>query len=108
MALDVHVLDSDTARPVDWPACQFEEPIHNAIFFGRVPVIQRYPLLRRMQDYYADTRYSEADLRDLVTELQDVLPKFAGDPPVHRVLQRFTEVCRRAASQGKVVFCLCD
>jgi hypothetical protein len=108
MALDVHVLDSDAARPVDWPACQFEEPIHSAIFFGGVPVAQRYPLLRRMQDYYADTRYCGADLRALVAELREVLPEFAGNPPVHRVLQRFVEVCRGAASQGKVVLCLCD
>jgi hypothetical protein len=108
MALDVHVLDSDTARPVDWPACQFEETIHSAIFFGGVPVVGRYPFLRRMQDYYADARYSGADLRDLVAELQDVLPMFANDPPVHQVLRRFAEICRRAASQGKVVLCLCD
>jgi hypothetical protein len=108
MALDVHILDSAADRPVGWPACQFEEPIHIAIFFGGVPVVQRYPLLRRMRDYYADARYSGADLRGLVAELQEVLPKFANDAPVHRVLQRFMEVCRSAAAQGKVVLCLCD
>jgi hypothetical protein len=108
MALDVHVLDSDAARPAGWPACQFEEPIHAAIFFGGVPVVQRYPFLRRMQDYYADARYSGPDLRGLVAELQDVRPKFANDPQVQRVLQRFLEVCRGAASRGKVVLCLCD
>jgi len=108
MALDVHVLDSDEARLADWPACQFEEPIHSAIFFGDVPVVQRYPLLRRMQDYYADARYGGADLRGLVMELQQVLPEFAGNPPVNRVLERFLEVCRSAASKGKVVRCLCD
>jgi hypothetical protein len=108
MALDVHVLDSDAARPVDWPACQFEEAIHSVIFFGGVPVVQRYPLLRRMQDYYADARYSEADLRGLVAELQEVVPLFASNPAVHRVLERFLEVCRGAASQRKAVLCFCD
>ena len=108
MALDVHVLDSDAARPVTWPVCQFEEPIHSAIFFGNVPIAQRYPLLRRMQDYYADARYRGADLRDLVRELQDVLPEFTGDPPVHQVLWRFFEVCRDAASRERIVLCLCD
>jgi hypothetical protein len=107
MALDVHVLGSDAARPVDWPACQFEEPIHSAIFFGSVPVVQRYPLLRRMQDYYADARYSGAELRGLAAELEEVLPRFGADPPVHRVLRRFLEVCREAAARGKVVVCLC-
>jgi hypothetical protein len=108
MALDVHILDSDSGRPVDWPACQFEESIHSAIFFGGVPVVQRYSLLRRMQDYYADAQYTGADLRGLVVELQEVLPKFASNPPVHRILQRFMEVCRNAVSQDKTVLCLCD
>jgi hypothetical protein len=61
-----------------------------------------------MRDYYADARYTGADLRGLVVGPQDVLPEFASDPPVNRVLQRFMEVCRGAASQGKVVLCLCD
>src|SRR5437764_13593930 len=89
MALDVHILDSDAARPAGWPACQFEEPIHRALLFGGVPVAQQHPLLRRMQDYYADARYSGADLRGLVAEFQEVLPKFASNPPVHRMLERF-------------------
>jgi hypothetical protein len=108
MALDIHVLDSDTTRPTGWPACQFEEPIHSAIFFGGVPVAQRYPFLRRLQDFYADARFRGADLRGLVAELQEVLPKFASNSRTHRVLQRFMEICREAASEDKVVLCLCD
>jgi hypothetical protein len=34
MALDVHVLNSDAGRPADWPACQFEEAVHAAVFSG--------------------------------------------------------------------------
>jgi hypothetical protein len=108
MALDVHILDSDAALPVDWPVCQFEEPIHSAVFFGGVLDAKQYPLLRRMQDYYADARYSWADLNGLVAELQKVLPKFADNPSAYRTLQQFMEVCRGAASHGKVVLCLCD
>jgi hypothetical protein len=108
MALDVHVLNSEADRPVNWPACQFEEAIHSAVFFGSVPVVQQCPLLRRMQDFYADARYSGTDLHGLVAELQKLLPEFAGDAPVHRILRRFIEVCRDAAAQGKVILCLCD
>ena len=108
MALDVHILDSEAAQPAEWPVCQFEESIHSAVFFGGALEVDGYPLLRRMQDYYADARYSGADLRGLVSELEMMQPTFANDPTVHRVLQRFLEVCRSAASQGKVVFCLCD
>ena len=108
MALDAHVLGSDEARPAGWPACQFEEPVHTAVFFGGVLNVQRYPFLRRMQDFYADARYSGDDLRGLALELQEVVPKFAADPPVHRVLRRFLEVCRGAALEDKVVLCFCD
>jgi hypothetical protein len=106
--LDAHILDSDAAQPVDWPACQFEEPIHSAIFFGGSLELRQYPLLRRMQDYYADAKYSGADLRGLVGELQIVLPKFARHPEVYQIIQCFLELCRNAASQEKVVLCLCD
>lgn len=108
MALDIHVLDSDTARPENWPVRQFEEAVHSAIFSGEARVAQRYPLLRRMQDYYADARFSGSDLRRLVAELEKVVPEFAGNPPVQKVLRQFLEVCESAASQGKVVLCLCD
>ena len=108
MALDVHVLDSEAAQPVGWPACQFEESIHSAVFLGGALEVGQYSLLRRMQDYYADARYSGPDLRDLAGELEEVLPKFASNPPIHQVLQRFMEVCRNAAAHDKVVLCLCD
>ena len=61
-----------------------------------------------MQDYYADARYSGADIRGLLAELQEVLPKFVCHPKVHQVIQRFLDVCRDAISQDKVVLCLCD
>jgi hypothetical protein len=108
MALDVHVLDSETARVVNWPKCQFEQTIHNAIFLGGVLEGDQYPQLWRMQDYYADARYSGADLRGLLEELQEVLPKFGCDAEVHQVLRRFLEVCREAVSRDQVVLCLCD
>ncbi len=108
MSLDVHILNSNAAQPAEWPACQFEEAVHTAVFFGGAMSVKRYPHLARMQDYYADARYSGADLRSLVRELEEILPNFAGDPHVHQMLRRFLEICHAANSDGKCVLCLCD
>lgn len=107
MALDVHILANDE-QPTCWPVCQFEEPVHNAIFFDGALQITRCPLLSRMIDYYADARYRTQELSALLGELEKVLPKFSDQPDVHRVLSRFRDACQDAASQGKQILCFCD
>jgi hypothetical protein len=108
MPLDIHVVNTEEERPSQWPLCEFEEPVHDAIFFGGKIDLAHYPLLRRMQDYYADARYRGVDLSGLLAELTEVLPSFSGQPEVHQVLSEFQDICRRAAAQGRIVLCWCD
>ena len=62
MALDVHIVD-DPKRQLftEWPVCQFEEDVQGYMFHGcGIDIYNRYPLLRRMIDYYADAHAANA------------------------------------------------
>jgi hypothetical protein len=108
MALDIHLADEGDERFTDWPLCQFDMAVHEAIFFRQRFAIERYPMLLLMGHYYADARYSGDDLGRLMLELSEILPKFSGQPNVHGALMCLQNVCREAVLQKKVVHCVCD
>ncbi|HUG67307.1 MAG TPA: hypothetical protein VMM76_06130 [Pirellulaceae bacterium] len=111
MALDVHVVDAPSRQGLtgEWPACQFEEPIHSYIFHGAgVDVYSRFAYLRRMIDFYADASYSKDELSFVVAEIDRLLPHLAANKSAVDTLKLFRTICVDAREAGKSVFLYCD
>ena len=111
MALDVHVVDDPTRQGLtgEWPACQFEEPVHSYIFFDAgVDVYSRYAYLRRMIDFYADASYANDECECLVANSDDLLPHLTASKVGVEMLTQFRTICVAARATGKSIFLYCD
>jgi hypothetical protein len=108
VALDVHLaterFDPSTSRSV----FQWEEPEHAAVFGDHRLDLDRFPMLRRMADYYADAQFAGDEIVLLLDELAIVIPMHNRRSSPHTSLVGFQKVCEQAVAQGKKVFCVCD
>ena len=110
MALDVYAFESPR-RPsrLDRPSFQFEDAVHDAIFFGGgVEIESQYAYLRRMIDFYADAKYSSDELEGLVAEIDDLLPKVAAGKRATNALTQFRETCLAASASGACLVLIAD
>jgi hypothetical protein len=106
MGLDVYIVPLDAEAPCQPLACSFDEANHTQVFHGSVIDLNRYPQLRKMENFEDEAQYVGEDLQRLIAELDQVIPQF--DPPVAQLLTEFRETCERASAEGQAVYCLGD
>jgi hypothetical protein len=108
MALDVHLVtdrfDPSTSRAV----FQWDEPEHAAVFGDDRLDFDRFPMLRRMADHYADAQFAGDEIVLLLDELAIVIPMHNRRGSPHASLVGFQKVCEQAVAQRKKVVCVCD
>lgn len=106
MGLDVYIVPLNPEAPCRPLSCTFEEAQHAQVFHGSVIDLNRYPQLRKMENYEDETQYAGGDLQELIAELDQVIPQF--DPTVARLLTEFRHTCEKANAEGQTIYCLGD
>ncbi len=81
---------------------------HDTIFYPSPLERTTFPLLFRMEDYYADALYEGEELPRLTLELDQALLEFEGEEAALSSLHRLRDVCLQAVREGKSVLLYAD
>ncbi len=90
------------------PTCSFELEVHELIFHRKNVPIRRYPLLLRMQDYFADTCYFVHELPELVQQIKALIALLPPRNPIVTTLQQFHQACSDAIAVETNIYLICD
>jgi hypothetical protein len=101
MSLDAQITDPSTGA-IEMSAHLNPEQ-HGALFAHEEVSSERFPLLFRLKDYYADTHFDHRELEALVSELEHASVLFALDHPVKKFFGPFHSLCSVAFCRGKDV-----
>ncbi len=103
MALDARITDPSTGD-IDRELSAEMSPVQHDAFFARAEVIpDRFPLLSRLRDYYADAHFEHRELEALISELEHASVLFPLEHPVKNFLGPFHSLCCLAFCRGKDV-----
>ena len=108
MTLDIHLAkDQKEAQRISRSASlelQSHELIFNRLGFPE----SKYPLFRRMEDYYQDARYEHSDIQILINEVEEIRTLFKTNPQLYKQLSVILEVCRKAQEEKLSIWVFCD
>jgi hypothetical protein len=103
MPLDAQMTDPSTGEiDREW-SVQMDPDQHGALFADHAVTGNRFPLLSRLKDYYADAHFTHAELEALISELEWASSVFALEHPVKKFLGPFHSLCCQAFFQGRDV-----
>ncbi len=106
--LDVHIADSFEAAGQDEPSCYFALNVHELIFWRDNVPIERFPMLMRMRDYWADADFATSELPKVVEEIQSLIAILPPNNAVISTLEQFRHACESAVSSNRNLYLICD
>ncbi len=106
--LDVHIADSFEDAGQDEASCCFALNVHELIFWRDNVPIERFPLLSRMRDYWADAEFATSELPAVVMEVRSLIGMLPPNNAVNSALEQFYNACDAAISSEQNVYLICD
>ena len=106
--LDVHIADSFEAASRNHPAFGFDAKVHDLIFLRDNVPIERFRLLMRLRDYFADTSFAASELPALMREIESLIDLLPPNNSMASVLEQFRSACETAASTQQNIYLICD
>ena len=103
MALDAQMTDASTGEIDRDMSTQMDPAQHGALFAHEAIVQDRFPLLCRLKNYYADAHFEHRELEVLISELEHASVLFALDHPVKKFFGPFHTLCCVAFCRGREV-----
>lgn len=108
MPLDAHIIDSVTGQ-IDPELSTFMDVQQHASLFAKVGrQSDRFPLLSRMRDYYADADYTTNELESLIAEIEQIAALFEPGSSVFKFTGPFHSMCVMAFIRKKSVALYAD
>ena len=96
MALDIHLSSNEKEAPYKNPSASFEEQAHELIF-DRFGVSEgKFPLFRRMEDFYKDTKYRNGELHILIGEIEEIKKIYVKNTYLIIQLNSILAACKKA------------
>jgi hypothetical protein len=108
MAYDIYLGLTKTEASINWPVLSIDENLHDYVFRGNDKELQRYVLLFRIQDYYADGFYHHQELNNFIKELIEFEKVFSIDKAKVKLAEDLIKVCNLALAQDVNVYCFAD
>jgi hypothetical protein len=103
MALDAQITDMSTGE-IDRELSAEMSPEHHGALFGCGEVSpDRFPLLCRLRDYYADAHFDHRELEAFISELEQASALFPAEHSVKKFLGPFHSLCCLAFCRGRGV-----
>ncbi len=103
MALDAQITDPSTGDIDRELSAEMSPEQHGALFAHATVISDRFPLLSRLRDYYADAHFEHLELEALISELEHVSVLFPVEHPVKKFFGPFHSLCCLAFCRGKDV-----
>ena len=108
MALDLHLAKTIKEAPYKSASASFEAQLHELIFNRFGLPNNKYPLFKRMEDYYKDTKYSSREIELLVKEITEIKTMFSNNKQLTEQLNIILSACSNALQQGLSIWVYCD
>ena len=103
MALDAQITNPSTGEMDRELSAQMNPEQHGALFAHDGVLPERFPLLCRIKDYYADAHFDNRELEALISELEHASVLFPIEHPVKKFFGPFHSLCCLAFCRGKDV-----
>jgi len=103
MALDAQMTDASTGEIDRAMSTQMDPEQHSDLFAHEAIVQDRFPLLCRLKNYYADAHFEHRELEALISEVERASVLFAFEHPVKKFFGPFHTLCCVAFCRGRDV-----
>ena len=103
MALDAQMTDASTGEIDRGMSIQMNPEQHSDMFAHDAIVQDRFPLLCRLNNYYADAHFEHREIEALISEVEQASVLFAFEHPVKKFFGPFHTLCCVALSRGRDV-----
>ena len=86
----------------------FERQPHELIFTRFGLPEGEFPLFKRLQSYWSDTKYELWELDELIKEIKQIRIHFSSNKQLSQQIEEIYMVCVRAKETGVAVWVYCD
>jgi hypothetical protein len=108
MALDLHIANNRKEASYNRSGASLDLPSHRLIF-SRLPLASdKFPLFKKLENYYEDTNYSAEELADLIDEVRQIKELLSENKELTRQLNELLITCDRALKEGLSIWVFCD
>ncbi len=108
MALDFHLVEENYKPPNKQPVASFELQPHELIFFRFGLPEGKFPLFKRMEDYYNDSKYSLNELQYLINEIEEIHVMYGSNEQLSEQLSSILVACKQALNEKSNILVFCD
>lgn len=108
MALDIHLAKNRDEASRNKSAASFEQQPHELIFHRFGLPESKFPLFRRMENYYEDAKYDHEELQALSSEVKEIAGLFAGNNQINSQLNGIISACEAAQNKKLSIWVFCD
>ncbi|MCP4341087.1 MAG: hypothetical protein GY799_19910 [Desulfobulbaceae bacterium] len=104
MAYDIHIDLEKYGKSVSEYQFGFPEEIHEQLFRSECFQSNELQFIKRMSDYYRDSKYKGAEIEGLLQDLNWLIAEFSENENVANTLCELKSVCKKALEiKGAVV-----
>ena len=108
MALDFHIAKYNNEAPYKEASASFELQPHEIIFHRNGLPEGKFPLFRRMENYYKDAKYGLEELQPLIDEINEIKTIFKDNNQLLKQLDAIKNSCEKAKKEHSSVWVYCD
>ena len=108
MALDFHIAKTEKEAPYEKASASFEIQPHELIFYCFGLPEGKFPLFKRMEDYYKDAKYNFGELQALIAEVKEIKALFSDNNQITGQLNSILAVCECANKSTLNIWVYCD
>ena len=92
MALDFHIAKNNNEAPYKEASASFELQPHEIIFHRNGLPEGKFPLFRRMENYYKDAKYGLEELQPLIDEINESYGFIAANIFSHVIIELLKDI----------------
>ena len=108
MALDFHIAKTEKEAPYKKASASFQIQPHELIFNRHGLPEDKFPLFKRMEDYYKDAKYNFGELQALIAEAKEIKAIFSDNNQITEQLNNILAVCKSANKSHLNIWVYCD
>ena len=108
MALDFHIAKNEKNAPYENASVSFEMQPHELIFYHIGLPEGKFPLFKRMKDYYKDAQYNSGELQALIAEVKEIKKLFSDNSQLTEQLNGILAACESAHKNSLSIWVYCD
>lgn len=108
MGLDIHIAKNEKEAPYKNASASFELQPHELIFYRFGLPEGKFPLFKRMEDYYKDARYNSGELKALIAEVKEIKLLFQENKKLTKQLNSILVACESAQNESLSIWVYCD